>query len=86
MSQKSSRKWIYRDCVIQNAEGKVYFEKKRVKAPEKWSQIAVDIAASKYFRRSVRQENSIPALIDRIGMGLMTAIKQSPFLKSNKDG
>ena len=85
MSQKSSRKWIYRDCVIQNAEGKVYFEKKRVKAPEKWSQIAVDIAASKYFRRSVRQENSIPALIDRIGMGLMTAIKQSQFLKSNKD-
>ena len=85
MSQKSLRKWIYRDCIIQNADGKVYFEKKRVKAPEKWSQIAVDIAASKYFRRSIRQENSIQALIDRIGLGLKAALKKSAVISSNKN-
>lgn len=84
MSQKSSRKWVYRDCVIKNSNGQVYFEKKRVQAPEKWSQTAVDIAASKYFRKSIRQENSIQALIDRIGQGLVTAFKQSEMPLSHQ--
>ena len=37
---------------IRNPDGSVVFEMKDVLVPETWSQVAVDILAQKYFRRT----------------------------------
>src|SRR4030095_9775375 len=41
-----------RNSVIRNPDGNVVFEKKNVEVPEDWSQVATDILAQKYFRRT----------------------------------
>lgn len=43
--------WKYLHCQIKDPQGNVYFELKNVQAPDFWSQLAVDIAAAKYFRK-----------------------------------
>lgn len=65
------------DCEIKGAGQEIYFSKKNVKAPKDWSATAIDIAASKYFRKTVKKENSIYALVDRISKGLGTAARSS---------
>lgn len=83
---KSYFHWKEIDCKIEDAQGLSYFSLKKVKAPEAWSQTAVDIAASKYFRKKTHDpkqaiaETSIEQLIERIGQGLATALKQSGIL------
>jgi ribonucleoside-diphosphate reductase alpha chain len=71
--------WKLHSSQISGANGQVYFSKKNVKAPMAWSNTAVDIAASKYFRKSIQAENSIEALIERLGKGLTTAAQSSNF-------
>ena len=44
--------WKKVNSEIKDQSGKVYFSMKNVEAPEGWSQLAIDIAASKYFRKS----------------------------------
>lgn len=78
-------KWKYHDSKIVGADGHIYFSKKKVKAPEKWSETAIDIAASKYFRKSVKAENSIEVLVDRVAAGLKTAALQSGLFQNKKD-
>ncbi|MBC7370292.1 MAG: vitamin B12-dependent ribonucleotide reductase [Bdellovibrionaceae bacterium] len=62
--------WSKRDCLIKDRKGGVFFEMKNVEAPEGWSQLAVDIAASKYFRKKVtgvfKGETSIRQLVHRV--------------------
>lgn len=78
-------KWKSVDSVIQGADQHIYFEKKKIKAPVNWSQTAVDIAASKYLRRSIQKENSIEALIERIGQGLRSAAQMSKLFKTKNE-
>jgi ribonucleoside-diphosphate reductase alpha chain len=42
----------YRTSVIRNPTGEVVFEMNNVEVPKKWSQIATDILAQKYFRKA----------------------------------
>ncbi len=74
---------------IKGQNGQIYFQMKNVKAPVGWSQTAIDIAASKYFRKSIKKENSkensIFQLIDRVCLGLKTAVKQSIFFKTQTE-
>jgi ribonucleoside-diphosphate reductase alpha chain len=42
----------YRTSVIRNPSGEVVFEMTNVEVPSKWSQIATDILAQKYFRKA----------------------------------
>ena len=42
----------YRVSVIRNPNGEVVFEMNNVEVPSKWSQIATDILAQKYFRKA----------------------------------
>jgi ribonucleoside-diphosphate reductase alpha chain len=42
----------YRTSVIRNPSGEVVFEMNNVEVPKKWSQIATDILAQKYFRKA----------------------------------
>ena len=59
--------WRTHDAVIKNAEGKVIFEQKGIRAPTSWSETSVNIAASKYFRvLQGRRENSIDGMIRRV--------------------
>lgn len=81
-SAKSFFKWRSHHCEIKGADGRIYFSMKNVRAPEHWSHTAIDIAASKYFRKSVKKENSIEALIERVGEGLKTAARQSKYFNS----
>src|SRR5438552_8763265 len=46
---------------ITNPDGSVVFEMKDLQAPESWSQVAVDILAQKYFRRT-----GVPARTERV--------------------
>ena len=45
-------KYELRTSVIRGADGSVVFEQKDVEVPKEWSQVATDILAQKYFRRS----------------------------------
>lgn len=60
--------WSYRDAIIQGSEG-VVFEQKRVEAPSSWSDTAVNVVASKYFRGTPgtrARETSVRQLIGRV--------------------
>jgi ribonucleoside-diphosphate reductase alpha chain len=59
--------WKTHDAVIKNAEGKVIFEQKGIRAPATWSETSVNIAASKYFRIiQGHRESSIDGMILRV--------------------
>jgi ribonucleoside-diphosphate reductase alpha chain len=73
------------DCEIKGADGKIYYSKKNVKAPKHWSATAIDIAASKYFRKTVKSENSIFALVDRLTQGFQTAAKNSGLFENKAE-
>ncbi len=69
--------WKKHDSEIKGQNQEVYFSLKSVLAPAHWSTTAIDIAASKYFRKTIKKENSINALVDRVTQGLSSAAKQS---------
>lgn len=74
--------WKKFDALIQGRDGKVHFELKGIEAPESWSQLAVEIAASRYFRK----EKSIRDLVERVvGAILKTAKKQGGYFATAKD-
>jgi ribonucleoside-diphosphate reductase alpha chain len=53
--------FVARTSRIVNPDGSVVFEMKDLRAPETWSQVAVDILAQKYFRRA-----GLPAKLERV--------------------
>ena len=61
-----------RDSVIQNPDGSVVFEMRGAEVPADWSQLATDIAISKYFRKAgihgdpKRGERSVRELVYRV--------------------
>ena len=62
--------WSRRDSKILNAAREEIFSQAQVEAPVFWSPLAVDIAASKYFRRTqvpkTERETSIRQMVDRV--------------------
>jgi ribonucleoside-diphosphate reductase alpha chain len=59
--------WKSHDALIKNAEGKVIFEQKGIRAPTSWSETSINIAASKYFRViDGRREQSVEGMIRRV--------------------
>ncbi|MDF1545720.1 MAG: vitamin B12-dependent ribonucleotide reductase [bacterium] len=44
--------FVKRSSEIKNPDGSVVFKNDKIEAPEKWSQVAVDILAQKYFRKA----------------------------------
>ena len=61
-----------RDSVITNPDGSIVFEMRGAEIPESWSQLATDIAVSKYFRKaglkgdSKKGETSARQLVYRV--------------------
>jgi ribonucleoside-diphosphate reductase alpha chain len=59
--------WTKRDAQIRNEKGNIVFEQKDVEAPDTWSDNAVNIVASKYFKKiNGIQETSVKQLINRV--------------------
>jgi len=61
--------WVQRHAVIRSEDGKVIFEQSDVEAPASWSDMAVNVVVSRYFRGvpgSPDREKSIKHLILRV--------------------
>jgi len=61
--------WSRRTALIKDAQGRTVFEQTEVEAPSEWSQTAVDVVASKYFRGHVDapdRERSVRSLVRRV--------------------
>jgi ribonucleoside-diphosphate reductase alpha chain len=59
--------WEFRDTAIRGSSGKTIFEMKGVKTPKTWSDTALNIAASKYFRLiNGKRENSVEEMVRRV--------------------
>jgi ribonucleoside-diphosphate reductase alpha chain len=71
--------YIARNCIITNPDGSVVFEVRNVEVPASWSQLATDIAASKYFRKAGingdanRGERSVKELVYRVAHSIREA-------------
>ncbi|HEY8431333.1 MAG TPA: vitamin B12-dependent ribonucleotide reductase, partial [Sandaracinaceae bacterium] len=68
-----------RDSVITNPDGSVVFELRGVEVPRSWSQLATDIAVSKYFRKAgihgdpKKGETSVRQLVHRVARTIREA-------------
>ncbi len=66
--------WERRDAAIYNEKGDVIFKQEQVEVPSNWTQLATDIAASKYFRKAgvpeVEAEDSARQLVTRVARTL----------------
>lgn len=73
-------KWKKTDAVIKDPMGGIHFEMKGIEAPESWSQLAIEIAASKYFRKSGvpkgKTEKSVRQLVNRVVSAIVQAAKK----------
>lgn len=69
-------KWTKRSSAISDASGGKVFQAENVEVPEAWSQLATDIAVSKYFRRAgvpkTGGENSVRQLVHRVAHTIRT--------------
>lgn len=71
--------YIPRDSVITNPDGSIVFEARGVEVPDTWSQLATDIAVSKYFRKAglhgdaKQGENSVRQLVYRVSRTIREA-------------
>ncbi|MDG2308925.1 MAG: vitamin B12-dependent ribonucleotide reductase [Candidatus Binatia bacterium] len=64
-----SEDWERRTAMISGEGGDVVFEQKDVEVPVKWSQLATNVVASKYFRGQLgtdQRETSVKQLIGRV--------------------
>ena len=86
--------WKRVDCAIQDQTGKTYFSMKEVEAPVFWSQTAIEIAASKYFRRQglkknpvrgVEGETSIRQMVSRVTGSIRKFGLERKYFKSPAD-
>jgi ribonucleoside-diphosphate reductase alpha chain len=81
--------WKQFDAAIKGESGTV-FEMKGVTAPASWSQLAVDIAASKYFRKAgvpggTGNETSVRQLIVRVARAIRLAGERQEYFASPAD-
>ncbi|MGE0764364.1 MAG: vitamin B12-dependent ribonucleotide reductase [Bdellovibrionales bacterium] len=83
--------WSVRECTVKGAEGQEIFSMNNVEAPTTWGQLAVDIAASKYFRRSgVKgggRETSVRQLVRRVAHTIRHAGEElGGYFQTPQDG
>ncbi len=78
------------DSLISNQKGETVFSMKGIEAPAEWSQVAVDVVASKYFRKTgvsllQKSEKSVRQLVDRVVDSVVAAgLSQSGFFQDKK--
>ncbi len=75
--------WAKRSSRISNPDGSVVFEMNDVEMPAQWSQLAVDIMVSKYFRKAGVPRGSSSSLSSS-GAGVSPAITDSQEKKAGE--
>ncbi len=82
----STVKWAVRSSKITEPDGTVVFSMENIEAPEGWSQLAVDIAASKYFRKAgvpgSGSESSVRQLVYRVAHTIRSAGESYGYFSS----
>ncbi|MDX1631328.1 MAG: vitamin B12-dependent ribonucleotide reductase [Thermoanaerobaculia bacterium] len=84
----ASRSWNLRHVVLRSAEGEVLFEQENVEAPESWSEQAVRMVASKYFRggpREAERETSVRQLVTRVVDTIVRWGREDGYLPTEED-
>jgi ribonucleoside-diphosphate reductase alpha chain len=80
-----------RDSVITNPDGSIVFELRGAEIPKSWSQLATDIAVSKYFRKagihgdSKKGETSVRQLVYRVARTIREAGEELGGYFATKD-
>jgi ribonucleoside-diphosphate reductase alpha chain len=79
-------KWVKRTALISGEDGKAVFEEKDLEFPDFWSQTAVNVVASKYFRviNGVR-EKSVKSLISRVVSNLAKWGREMGYFATEED-
>lgn len=83
-------KWVRRSSQITDPKGKVVFSAEAVEVPETWSQLATDIAVSKYFRKAgvpgTGHETSVRQLVHRVAHTIRVAGEEAKnYFASSQD-
>lgn len=86
-------KYEKRSSVIRNPAGDVVFEMNDVEVPEAWSQVATDILAQKYFRRTgvpqpdgtTGREQSVKQVVHRLADCWTQWGKKANYFASDED-
>jgi ribonucleoside-diphosphate reductase alpha chain len=85
----STVEWVLRTASIGDGAGSTVFEQTNIEAPEGWSQLAINVVASKYFRGHLgtpEREGSIKGLIDRVAGTIYRWGKADGYFHSEADG
>lgn len=82
--------WKSFDTKIVNKDGSIVFEMTGIEAPVTWSPHAVDIAASKYFRKAgvgspEGRETSVRQLVTRVARAVRLAGERQEYFASPED-
>src|SRR5438552_11804871 len=76
-------RWDKRRTVITNPDGSVVFQMDDVEVPADWSQLAVDILVSKYFRKAgvpgTGHETSAHQVVHRVAHTIRTAGEKAGY-------
>ncbi len=84
----SEVEWERWDAVITGEEGEVIFEQKDVEFPKFWSQLAVNVVVSKYFRGVLgtsQREKSVKQLISRVADTIVSWGERQKYFASEED-
>lgn len=88
VAAESLFEWKSFESEIKGADGSVYFSLSGVEAPTSWSQLAVDIVASKYFRKSGlpkgKSEKSVRQIVRRVVSAIVSAGIQQKVLTAKE--
>ncbi|GAB4319686.1 MAG: vitamin B12-dependent ribonucleotide reductase [Candidatus Sumerlaeia bacterium] len=82
-------KWEFRDTRIVNEKGQTVFEQTGVECPSTWSQMALNVVASKYFRGkpgTPERESSVKGLVERVARTLHEWGRQDGYFATREDG
>src|SRR2546425_9444613 len=80
--------WEQRAASITNEKGKVVFEQNGVEIPKAWSQMAINVVVSKYFRGplgSPQREHSVRQMIGRVVETIASWGKKDGYFATDED-
>lgn len=80
--------WDRRSAVIYGEKGDEVFRQDDVEAPSTWSQLAVNVVASKYFRGHIgtpERERSVRQLIERVAYTIANWGRKDGYFASEED-
>ena len=81
-------KWRTTDAIINDADGKPIFEQRNVEVPEKWSDRAAKIVASRYYRGTLgtaAREYSVRQLIGRVVNRIEEWAEKDGYFETGED-